>query len=419
MERPRAVLLSQGDEVVTGQTVDTNAAWLAERLTDLGFDVVLKMAVGDRREALVEALQRCFAAGDVLVGTGGLGPTQDDLTSEAVARVLGCELALDQGSLDHITALYAAFGRTMAPSNEKQAWLPTAAAALRNDWGTAPGILAEHDGAIGFFVPGVPREMRSFWSHRIEPRLRERFSLSGERLRTLRCLGIHESRLASLLGDFTEVEGMVLGFRTKLPENQVKLRFAPTVDAAREQELVDAIRGRIGRSVFGIDSGPVEAVIGELLVDAGETVATAESCTGGGLSAALTSVPGASRYFLEGSCVYADEAKVRTCGVDPAILQAHGAVSEPVAIQLAQGIRERAGSTYGLGTTGIAGPGGGTAEKPVGTVHIAVATPSGVHHRALRLAGSRERIVQLTVGSALDLFRRHLQGRTDFVRLTP
>lgn len=419
MERPRAVLLSQGDEVLTGQTVDTNAAWLAERLTDLGFDVVLHLTVGDRLDALTEALRQCFAAGDALVCTGGLGPTQDDLTSEAVSSVLGCELTLNSEQLEHIQGLYRRFGRSMAVSNEKQAWLPSSATALRNDWGTAPGFLAEHDGALGFFVPGVPREMRSFWEHRIRPVLVERFELPGERLRTLRCLGIHESRLATILTPFEEVDGMVLGFRTKLPENQVKLRFAPSVSAARESELVAAVSETIGRAVFGIDTGPVEEVVGLLLADAEETVATAESCTGGSLSAALTSVSGASRYFLEGACVYANEAKVRTCGVDAAILEAHGAVSEPVAIQLAEGIRRRSGSTYGIGTTGIAGPGGGTPEKPVGTVYIALATPDGTQHRQLRLAGSRERIVLLTVGSALDLFRRHLQGRTDSVRPTP
>jgi nicotinamide-nucleotide amidase len=261
--------------------------------------------------------------------------------------------------------------------------------------------------------------MHSFWQHHIRPIVQERFVLPGERLRTLRCLGIAESRLATLLAPFAHLEGMALGFRTKLPENQVKLRFAPSMSAERESELVDAVRDTIGDAVFGVDCGPVEEVIGELLVAAGETVATAESCTGGGLSAALTSVPGASRYFLEGSCVYANEAKVRTCGVDPAILAASGAVSEPVAIQLARGVRVRADSTYGIGTTGIAGPGGGTPDKPVGTVHIAVATPTGVHHRRLRLAGSRERVIRLTTGAALDLFRRHLQGRTISDRPTP
>jgi len=410
------VLLSQGDEVLTGQTVDTNAAWLAERLTDLGFDVVLQMTVGDRLDALVAATRQCFEAGEVLICTGGLGPTQDDLTSQAVARVLDTELRLDADELAHIRALYAAFGRTMAASNEKQAWLPATAEALRNDWGTAPGFSAEHAGSVGFFVPGVPREMRSFWDHRIRPALLRRFELPGERLRTLRCLGIHESKLATLLKPFEDVDGMVLGFRTMLPENQVKLRFAPGVSAEREAELVGAVREAIGRSVFGVDSGPVEAVIGELLAEAGETVATAESCTGGGLSATLTSVPGSSRYFLEGACVYANAAKARTCGVEPAVIDQHGAVSEPVAIAMARGIRERVGATYGLGTTGIAGPGGGTPDKPVGTVHIAVATPDDVLHRKLRLAGSRERIARLTIGSALDLFRRHLQGRTDFVR---
>lgn len=410
MSRPSAVLLSQGDEVLTGQTVDTNAAWLAERLTDIGFDVARHLSVGDRLDDLVAVTRQALELGDVVICTGGLGPTQDDLTSEAVAQVLGCALELDADELAHIQALYRSFGRTMADSNRKQALLPSEATALRNDWGTAPGFRVEHSAAVGFFVPGVPREMRAFWTHRIRPQLVERFALHPERLTVLRCLGIHESKLATLLRPFEAMDGVTLGFRTKLPENQVKLRFDPGMSVADQAEIVAQVRQTIGRSVFGVDCGPVQAVIRDLLADQGATVATAESCTGGGIAAALTSVSGASRVFLEGACVYANAAKVRTCGVDPAVLDEHGAVSEPVARQMALGIQARAGSTYALGTTGIAGPGGGSPEKPVGTVHVALAGPRGVHHRRLSLRGDRDRIVQLTIGSALDTLRRELQG---------
>ncbi|MCP4921035.1 MAG: CinA family nicotinamide mononucleotide deamidase-related protein [Proteobacteria bacterium] len=410
MSRPAAVLLSQGDEVLTGQTVDTNAAWLAERLTDIGFDVVRHFSVGDRLDDLVAVTRESLSLGDVVICTGGLGPTQDDLTSEAAAAVLGCELALDEAELAHIHGLHRAFKMKMAPSNEKQAWLPSAATPMRNDWGTAPGFRLEHTDAVGYFVPGVPREMRSFWEHRIRPDLIERFHLHPERLTVLRCLGIHESRLATILAPFEALEGVTLGFRTKLPENQVKLRFHPDMSLEDQQAVVDRAHAAIGKSVFGIDTGPVEAVIRDLLDERGQTVSTAESCTGGGIAAALTSVPGSSRVFVEGACVYANEAKTRTCQVDPELLEEVGAVSESVARQLALGMQARTGTTYAIGTTGIAGPGGGSLEKPVGTVHVALAGPRGVHHRKLSLRGDRERIIRLTIGSALDTLRRELQG---------
>jgi nicotinamide-nucleotide amidase len=406
----RAAILSQGDEVLTGQTVDSNAAWLSERLTDIGFDMVLHLTVGDRQADIEAAMRQAHAAADVVIGTGGLGPTQDDLTAASAASVLGCELAFDQQALQNIKNIYAWLGTPMPDSNEKQAWLPSTATALYNAWGTAPGFHMDHGLGVGFYLPGVPREMRSFWKHLVRPALVERFELRPGRLVTLRCLGVHESKLAELCAPFESTEGFVLGFRTNLPENQVKLRVSPDVPTARVDEVVARLRAAIGKPVFGVDCGSIQQVLVQELTNRGETLATAESCTGGQVSAAITGVPGSSAVFLEGSCIYSNEAKIRTCGVDPDTLAEHGAVSEQVAVQLAQGIRDRAGATYGLSTTGIAGPGGGTPDKPVGTVHIACAHPGGVYHRKLSLRGNRDRIQRLTVGSVLDMLRRHHQG---------
>ena len=406
----RAAIISQGDEVLTGQTVDTNASWLSEQLTELGFDMVLRLTVGDRSDDIVAAMRQAHAVADVVIGTGGLGPTQDDLTAECAARMAGCELAFDAQALAHIERVYAFLGTEMPPANQKQAWLPSAARPLYNGWGTAPGFVLEHGQALGFYVPGVPREMRAFWKHLLKPALVERFALKPGRLVTLRCLGVHESRLAEICAPFADLDGLVLGFRTNLPENQVKLRVSPEVPQARIDEVVAQLRAAIGKPVFGVDTGPIEAVLVQALQERGETVATAESCTGGQVSAALTSVPGASAVFLEGACVYSNAAKMRTCGVSEGLLGEHGAVSQALAVALAEGIRDRAGATYGLSTTGIAGPGGGTPDKPVGTVHIACAFPGGVHHRALALRGHRQRIQALSVGSVQDMLRRHLQG---------
>ncbi len=408
--RHTAVLLSQGDEVLTGQTLDTNAAWLAERLTDLGFEMLAMVTVGDREPDIARAIDQACEQADVVICSGGLGPTQDDLTSAAAASVLGVQLQLFPDELEHIRGLYRRFARPMAASNEKQAWLPAGSTALRNDWGTAPGFRLSHRGAVAFFVPGVPREMRSFWTHRIQSDLLQRFQLSPERLVVFRCMGIHESRLATLLQPFEALPDVTLGFRTMLPENQVKLRLAPSMTPEREAQLVEQVRSTIGSAVYGVNTGSLEQVIGDLLVEAGASIATAESCTGGRISARLTSVPGASRYVLEGACVYANAAKVRTCSVNPQALAQHGAVSEPVARQLAEGIRRRAGATFGLATTGIAGPSGGSPDKPVGTVHVALATPVGTHHLHLKLVGDRDRITALAAGAALDMLRRHLQG---------
>ncbi|MCB9759510.1 MAG: competence/damage-inducible protein A [Alphaproteobacteria bacterium] len=407
---PTVVLISQGDEVITGQTLDTNAQWLAERLTELGLSVVRKITVGDRLNDIVDAIRQGTALADVVISTGGLGPTVDDLTAEAAAAVLGGPMRLDEEALAFIEALFARYGRTMNDANRKQAVLPASSTTLMNQWGTAPGFSIEHQGAVAFFVPGVPREMRAFWAHHIQPELVRRLSLTPGRLITFRCMGIPESHLEELMRPFNAIDGAVLGFRTKLPENQVKLRVDPDFPEDRLDALVADIRSTIGKGLFGVNCGPIEEVIGQALTERGETIATAESCTGGQISATLTAIAGSSNYFIEGACVYANAAKVRTCGVSEGTLAAHGAVSEPTAREMAEGIRARAGTTYGLSSTGIAGPGGGSAEKPVGTVHIALATPNGTHHKRLRLGGDRERITRLATGGALDMLRRHLQG---------
>lgn len=410
MTRKRAVLLSQGDEVITGQTLDRNAHWLSEKLTELGFDVVQRLTVGDRLADLKWALDHGCEQADLLISTGGLGPTQDDLTLQAVSELSGDPLVLHSATLEHIQALYRRLGREMPDTNRKQAVLPSRAQVLQNDWGTAPGIQVQHKGCQAFFVPGVPREMRKLWEHRILPMLIRDFELSPERLLVFRCMGVGESRLAELLAPLASREGVVLGFRTMVPENQVKLRLDPGLPQSAQDQLQDEVMRLLGKVCFGVNCGPLPQVIGELLAERGQTLATAESCTGGRVSAQLTGVPGASRYFLQGVCAYANQAKTRLCGVPESMLQEHGAVSKPVAIALAEGIRDAAGSDYGLSTTGIAGPGGGTPDKPVGTVHIACATPRTTHHLQLKLHGDRERIVSLSVGAVLDMLRRDLQG---------
>ena len=418
---PTVEILSQGDEVVTGQTVDTNAAWLSDRLTALGLTVVRHTAVGDRMGDIQDVVAAARTRVDVVVSTGGLGPTEDDLTTAAVASVYGVEPVFDPVAMAHIEALYARYGRPMPEVNRKQAVLPDGCIRLDNHWGTAPAFAMEDAHCVAFFLPGVPREMRSLFDAHVLPRISERFDLVPGRLVTLRTTGIGESNLQERIGTY-QVPGVTLSYRTRLPENHIKLRFDPDVSDTHVVEEATRVAGLIGNSVFCIEgllpaqhplaspTGELEEVVVQLLVAGGHTVATAESCTGGRVAAKLTAVPGSSAAFLEAAVTYSNAAKVRLVGVEQSALDAHDAVSEPVAIQMAAGVRERAGTAFGLSTTGIAGPGGGSEDKPVGTVHIALATPDRVHHRKLRLGGNRSRIQSLATAAVLDLLRRHLQG---------
>jgi len=418
---PTVEILSQGDEVVTGQTTDTNAAWLSDRLTALGMTVIRHTAVGDRMADIVDVIAAARERADLVISTGGLGPTEDDLTTAAVGRVYGVELIFDPVAMAHIESLYARYGRPMPQVNRKQAILPDGCVRLDNHWGTAPAFAMQSGHGLACFLPGVPREMRALFDAHVLDLIAQRFDLVPGRLVTLRTTGVGESNLQERIGTWSAPDS-ILSYRTRLPENHVKLRFDPGISDEHIVQQATSLAQRIGSPVFCIEGlqagqhplactvGDLEQVVVQRLVDRGETVATAESCTGGRVASLLTAVPGSSAAFLEGVVTYANAAKVRLVGVSPQDLDQHGAVSEPVAIQMASGVRERAGTTYGLSTTGVAGPGGGSPAKPVGTVHIGLATPHGVHHRRMRFGGDRARVQSLSAAAVLDLLRRHLQG---------
>jgi nicotinamide-nucleotide amidase len=322
-----------------------------------------------------------------------------------------------------IEAMYARFNRHMPEINRKQALLPAGSARIDNSWGTAPGFSVQAGRAWMAFLPGVPREMKPMFEERVAPGLGERFGLRPGRLVTLRTTGVGESDLQERVGRFDE-PGVAFGTRTILPENQVKLRFEPEVTVERLMEIATRVALAVGTPVFSIEGlprpiqgfecrgGELAEVIGRALVERGETMACAESCTGGRVAATCTAIPGSSEWFAEGMVTYSNAAKQRQLGVRGESLAAHGAVSEVVAREMAAGCRERSGADWGLAVTGIAGPGGGSAEKPVGTVHLALAGPDGVAHRLVRMGGDRARIQTWSAGAALDLLRRSLQGKT-------
>jgi nicotinamide-nucleotide amidase len=413
-------ILSQGDEVVQGYTVDTNAAWIAQRATELGLAVGRHSSVGDDPAAIAGLLFEAAERATEVVCTGGLGPTDDDHTADAVAAAFGLELREHPLALEQIRARYATFGRELDITGQRQARVPVGARLLENRWGTAPGFVVERWPCRLWFLPGVPREMTKMMEHHVIPGWRQRYpELEPGRLITLRCVGLGESR-AQLLVRGLEHPAVRMGFRAVLPEVQIKLRFEPGAEEGFVQEHTARVREAVAAWVFSVDDstvpgsgGSIEEVVGRALLARCETVATAESCTAGRVAAALTRMPGSSAWLLEGVVVYSNAAKERLCGVPEATLIEHGAVSEPVARVLAEGVRARSGATWGLATTGIAGPGGGTEDKPVGTVHIAVAGPSGTEHRQLRLPGAREQVMERSVAAVLDLLLEHLVSSQD------
>ena len=414
-QTPTFDILATGNELLSGDILDTNSKWLCQQFASAGLAPGRVVWVGDQFEPLCLALREALDRSDVVIVTGGLGPTTDDLTRAVAAEVWGVPLRRDARALEQIAAQYAAFGRGMTEGCYQQADLPEGAELLENRWGTAPCFALERERPSGarslaVFLPGVPKEMERVFEAYIAPRLGARFGLPPRRRHVLRCIGLPESVANERMRGFSW-PGITVGYRAASPEVHVKLEVegAAGEESLARGALADA-EARMGRERFGTDCGPLEEVVARLLGDRGETVAVAESCTAGRLAAALTGLPGSSAWFIGGALVYSNAEKIRQCGIEEETLARVGAVSEEVARGLAEGIRARTGATWGIGVTGIAGPGGGTAEKPVGTVHIAVAGPDRCRHRALLLPGDRERIMRFSVGAALELLRRSTLG---------
>ncbi len=418
----RAELLTIGDEILIGQIVDTNAAWLGEKLTQAGVDVHRAVSLGDDEAAIRDELDAAFAEADLVVATGGLGATHDDVTRTAVAAYFGLPLDHDPAVMAAIAARHARRGRTMPEQNRLQAQVPRGFEVLPNAWGTAPGLwyTFRRDGAAKTLVvlPGVPGEMRGLFQQHVLPRLVRLHGLRTIRHRTLLTAGIGETHLAEAIGDLSDWLGPSLRLASLPSAGQgVRLRLtALAPDAEQAEQRLEAfeafIRSKADRYVYGYDDETLEGKVGELLAARHLTVAVAESCTGGHLLDRLTAPPGASRYVKGGIIAYCNEVKVRTLGVQPASLERDGAVSEAVAREMAEGARARLGADVALSTTGIAGPGGGTAEKPVGLVWIGLATAEETHAFRAQFADERALNRELTCTTALDLLRRHLGRET-------
>jgi len=412
-----AAIVAVGSELLGPERLDTNSLKLTRCLERHGVALAEKVVVGDDEEAIAGALRRLAPAVDLVLVGGGLGPTADDCTRAAAARAFGREVAVDESLVEDLRARFAAFGRDMPEVNRRQAEVIAGAAVLPNPYGTAPGMRLEEGGATIFLFPGVPRELEGMIERYLEPWLAARQGDAGNAVerRTFKIAGRAESdvegRLAPLYERFGRRPIAVLA-----SPGEVRVVLTARGPKSERRQLLEAmsaeLRALLGRAIFtDREDGTLEEVVIDLLRAAGRTLVTAESCTGGMVAERLTRVPGASDVFLGGVVSYANRLKRRLLGVDAALLERHGAVSEPVARAMARGARERLGGDFAIAITGIAGPGGGSEEKPVGTVHVVVEGDGDAVHRRVRLPGDRQRIRRLTTQMALELLRRALAGR--------
>lgn len=415
----RAEILTIGTELLLGHCIDTNSAYIGEQLAEAGIDVCWKTTVGDNEGRIGEALRLALARSEIVVATGGLGPTEDDLTCRAIAAVLARPLILDQTVLESIRRRFAERGLVMSRNNERQALIPDGAIVLPNPRGTAPGLFIRlGDGRVVVAMPGVPSEMRPMLREQVIGRLREGLDVRARiRSRILKTYGITESKLDEAIGDLARSSrNPTIALLAHAGEIHIRLTVKSESEAEGERLLDDLearLRERLGELLFGRDEERLEEVVGRLLLEARQTIAVAESCTGGLVCHRLTNLPGSSAYFVRGDVVYSNEAKESLVGVPHELIVRHGAVSKPVALAMASGMQAAAGTDLALGITGIAGPGGGTAEKPVGLTYIAMASKEGVKCRKFRFLADRETNKLLASQAALDMVRRHLLSRRD------
>lgn len=421
-----AEIIAIGSELLTPTKTDTNSLWLTKKLNDIGIDVKLKTIVGDDGARLEETVRDAMRRSDIVVMTGGLGPTEDDITRQVSAKALGRELVYHDEIEQQLRERFRAWGREMPEINKRQAFVIDGADVLPNPHGSAVGMLIRIDGKMLAVLPGPPRENQPMFTDYVLPELQ---TLAGEicvRRRVLRVSGMGESAVdeiaAPIYTAYANVQTSILFNRSEV-EIHIAARSSGAGDAkAKADEVADKLGAALGNAVFSTNGETMEEVVGARLKDSGETVSVAESCTGGLVCRRLTEVPGSSAYFLEGAVTYSNEAKVATLGVDPAIIESHGAVSAQCAEAMAAGMRRRAGTDHAISVTGIAGPDGGSVEKPVGTVFIGYAGPQGAKSIKLMLPGDRYLIRWRSSQAALDYLRRQMSEpacvskRADYVK---
>ncbi len=413
-----AEIITIGDELLFGQITDTNAQWMSNALSDAGIHVVRKTTVGDVESEILSAFAEAERRVDVVLITGGLGPTRDDLTKPCLAKHFNCDLVMHEEALAEVTAFFKSRGRELTDVNRQQAALPSCCEKITNKNGTAPGMWFHRNRKIFVSMPGVPHEMKQMMTDSIVPRLKSVFGTPVIHHTFIRTIGLGESFLAEKIRDWELAlpEHIRLAYLPGL--GQVKLRLTAVGDSFPElqresSELVARLDSLVGRYIYSRDDDPLEVVVGKLLKEKRLTLSAAESCTGGYVAHLITTVPGSSAYFTGSMTCYANEIKIKELGVPESLLQEHGAVSEPVVLEMAKRIRERFVTDIGVATSGVAGPDGGTPDKPVGTVWMACSDKRETVARKLQL--SRDRLVNINVASyqVLNLIRLRLLEAAD------
>lgn len=406
-----AEIVSIGTELLMGQIVNTDAQYLSRRLNALGISVYYHTTVGDNPGRMEQTLRLALSRSDVVITTGGLGPTGDDLSKEIVARLFGLPMERDEESMRRIEGYFSAMHRDMTHNNERQAMFARGAIILPNDRGTAPGCIVEQDGKAVIQLPGPPYELTDMFEKRVLPYLAHRTG-GAIASRYIRIFGVGESDAETRVKDLIDAQTDVT-IAPYCSLGEVQLRVSARAGSEEEalvriRPTVEAIAARLGDAVYAVSADPADSMehyAVDALTRAGRTVAVAESCTGGLVAARLVAIPGASAVLHEAHVVYANEAKERYLGVRPETLEAFGAVSEACAREMAEGLRARSGADVAVSTTGVAGPGGGTPQKPVGLVYVAAACPEGTFVRELRLNGDRQRVRTLASLHALNMIR--------------
>lgn len=410
MKAVTAEILTIGDEILYGQIVDTNSQWMAAALSEAGIKVIHKTTVGDGEREILTAFAEAERRADILLITGGLGPTSDDLTKPCLAKYFDCEMRIHEEALAEVTEFFISRGRALTEVNRLQASLPVCCEKITNRMGTAPGMWFERNGKVFVSMPGVPQEMKTMMSEIIIPKLRRSFEPPAIIHAVIRTVGIGESFLAEKIAVWEKELPTHLKLAYLPGYGEVKLRL--TTIGSNEEALrkeiefqIEKLTPHAGDYIYGIGSEPLEVVVGESLRQRGLTISLAESCTGGYLAHLITSVAGSSDYFTGGVVAYSNDVKIRDLDVSANTLEIHGAVSEAVIREMAEGVRARMNTDIGVATSGIAGPGGGTPEKPVGTVWVAYADKHQTVARKLQLSKDRLINIKLTSTHALNMIR--------------
>ncbi len=413
MKKILAELLTIGDEILYGQIVDTNSKWMSVELDKAGIKVIRKTTVGDQEDEILAAFAEAEKRADIILITGGLGPTNDDLTKPLLAKYFNCTLQLHEEALEEVTAFFKSRGRELTELNRQQAALPTCCTKITNPIGTAPGMWFEKNGKVFMSMPGVPHEMKKMMTERVIPKLKEQFKTPTIYHKVIRTIGIGESFLADKISSWENAlpEHIKLAYLPSLGE--VKLRLTGFSDSSSHlesevNELIEKLKPLAGDYIYGYGDDPIEMAIGKMLREKKLTLSLAESCTGGYLSHLITSVAGCSDYFLGSMVPYAYEIKMRQLGVKPEVLEKYGAVSEQTIIEMANIVRAKFNTDIGVATSGIAGPGGATTEKPVGMVWIAYSDKHQTVTKKLQISSDRAINIRMASVAVLNLIRTSL-----------